>query len=259
MVWKIIKKFNKNSLGYVFALALLFFLFFQTYSEAQMSSGSYKIPIDSLNVGGNQSGSASYDLLDTAGEVGSGDSSSSSYKLNAGFIAAQQVYLAISSPVDVTMSPSISGISGGSGTGSTTWTVTTDNPGGYSMSVHSSTTPTLRSASSSFADYTMASSDPDYNWSVAAADSEFGVSPEGVDIVQFFKDNGSSCNTGSGDTADHCWSPVTVSDLLVSQRTSGNHPSGTATTLKVKAEVGASHIQPGGTYDSTITATVIAL
>jgi hypothetical protein len=253
------KKINKNSICTTFLLGLLFFLFYQGYAEAQMSSGAYKIPVDSINVGGNQSGSGLYNLLDSAGEVGTGESGSSTYKLNAGFIGAQQVYLAISAPTDVAMTPSISGVSGGTGTGSIAWTVTTDNFGGYSMFVHSSTTPTLRSVSSDFTDYTPAGSDPDYNWNVASTDSEFGVTAEGLDIDQFFKDNGSACNTGSSDTADKCWYPVTTSDLLVSKRTSGNHPSGTATTLKIQAEVGSSHIQPNGTYNSTITATVIAL
>ncbi len=110
----------------------------------------------------------------------------------------------------------------------------------------------MRSGSSSFADYTPAGSDPDYNWGVASADSEFGVTPEGVDIAQLFKDNGSICNAGSSDTADKCWYPVTTSDLLVSLRTTGNHPSGTATTVKIQAEVGSSHIQPGGTYITSI-------
>lgn len=242
--------------------ALLFFLLsagFVSHSWAQMSGTNYKIPVDSINIGGQQGSSASYDLLDTTGEVGTGDSASSSYGINAGFIAAQAVYLAISTASDVTMSPAIAGISGGTGSGSTVWTVTTDNAAGYTLSIRADTTPALRSATSSFADYTPTGVNPDYNWGIAVADSEYGFTPEGTDIIQRYKDNGSSCNVGSGDTADRCWDALTTSDQPVAQRTSGNHPSGTTTAVKMQAEAGSNRIQPSGTYTATITVTVLPL
>jgi hypothetical protein len=224
-----------------------------------MTGTNYKILIDSINVGGQQGSSGAYGLFDTTGEIGSGDSASSSYGLSAGFIGAQQIYLAINMASDVTMSPAIAGVSGGSGTGSTSWTVTTDNPGGYSLSVRADTNPALRSVTSSFADYTPAGSDPDYNWSVAANDSEYGFTPEGVDIIQRYKDNGSACNTGAGTTADRCWDKFTTSDQEIARRTSGNHPNGTSTTVKMQAEVGNNHIQPNGTYTANITVTALPL
>ncbi len=227
-------------------------------SLAQMSGTLYKIPIDSVNVGGGEGESTAYKLFGTTGEVATGESSSGSYGLNAGFIGAQLVYLAINTASDVSMSPAIAGVSGGTGLGSTTWTVTTDNPAGYDLNIKADTTPALRSGSSEFADYTPAGANPDYNWSVAAADSEFGFTPEGVDVVQRFLDNGSNtCNTGSSNTADRCWDKFTTSDLLIARRITGNHPSGTTTTVKMQAEVGSSHIQPNGTYNATITVTAL--
>ncbi len=254
---------NKISKGKLFKLVALVFLLifplFATDSQAQMSGTLYKIPLDSINVGGADGSSTSYDLFDTVGEIASGDSNSSSYGLNAGFIGAQLTYLAISSGSDVSMSPAIAGVSGGSGNGSTSWTVTTDNPAGYSLSVKASTNPALQSLGGTFADYTTAGADPDFSWSVAAADSEYGFTPEGVDIIQKYKDNGSACNTGSSDTVDKCWDKLTTTDKQIASRANGNHPSGTLTTLKMQAEVGSSHIQPNGTYDATITVTAIAL
>lgn len=249
----------KNSACITLSFALLFFLVGQGNVLAQMNSSSYRIPSDSINIGGLQSGSTNYKEIDTIGELGSGDSSSTNYKLSAGFLASQSVYLSITAGADISMSPSIGGITGGSGTGSTSWTVTTDNLAGYTLSVRSGTNPALQSSPFSFANYTPASSDPDYNWSVAAADSEFGFTPEGTDVFSRFKDNGSSCNTGSSDTADRCWDSLTTSDKIIAQRTSGNHPSGVTTTMKVKAEVGTSHIQPNGTYTTTIEVTALPL
>lgn len=257
---------KKISVGKALQLALLIFLLgfsfaaITTNSSAQMTGTAYKIPLDSINVGGQDGSSTSYGLFDTVGEIATGDSSSTTYGLNAGFIGAQLTYLAISNGSDVTMSPAIAGVSGGAGTGSTVWTVTTDNPAGYSLLIRADTNPALRSISSDFADYTTAGAAPDYNWTVAAADSEYGFTPEGADIIQRYLDNGSSCDSiGGSDTADKCWDKLTTSDQQIATSATGNHPSGTTTTVKMQAEVGSSHIQPNGTYEANITVTAVAL
>jgi hypothetical protein len=252
----------RNSACIAGSVALLFFLlanFLPADVLAQMSSGTYKIPSDSINVGGLQSTGTLYNELDTIGEVGSGDSNSTTYRMSAGFLSTLNVYLSISAASDIAMTPSLSGLTGGTGNGSTTWTVTTDNAAGYTLSIKADTTPALKSGSNSFANYTTVGADPDYTWAMATADSEFGFSPEGTDLFSRFKDNGSACNTGALDTTDKCWDSVTTSDKTIAQRTSSNHPSGTSMTVKVRAESGTSHIQPVGTYTSTITATLLPL
>ncbi len=248
---------NRFSLAVV--IALLLFLVSGHTGMAQMSSGSYKIPVDSVDVGGGLSNSASYQAVDSIGEVGTGDAASSSYKINSGFLAVQNVYLSITQASDVALSPSISGVSGGSGTGSTSWTVITDNPAGYTLNVRATTSPALKSGTSSFADYTPAGSDPDYTWTVNSSDSEFGFTPEGPDIIQKFRDNGSSCNAGVLDSVDQCWGALSTSDQPIAQRTSGNHPTGTTTTVKMKAESGNNHLQPGGSYTTTVIVTALPL
>lgn len=253
---KLRQKFNWCK---IIVFALLFFLAFNNQSLAQMSSGNYKIPTDSINVGGQTSSSSIYKELDTIGEVGSGMSASTTYNLNAGFLAAQSVYLSITTAGDVSMTPSISGISGGTGTGSVSWTVTTDNLAGYSLTARTITNPALRSATGNFADYTPAGANPDYNWSINAADSEFGFTPEGADINQRYKNSGSACNTGSSDAADRCWDALDTVGKVIAGRTTGNHPNGTTTTMKVQAESGTSHIQPNGNYTATVEVTVLPL
>jgi hypothetical protein len=155
-------------------------------------------------------------------------------------------------------------VSGGIGNGLTIGTTTTDNPAGYSLSIKASTTPALQFGSYSFADYDTGAADattsPTYNWSIANSDSEFGFTPEGNDIVQKFKDNGSNlCNVGSNETADKCWYNLSTSEENIAQSTSPNHPSGTATTIKFRAQSGPNHIQEEGNYTAKISVTAVAL
>ncbi len=226
----------------------------------EMSSGSYKIQSDSINFGGARSASGTYVVEDTFGEVASGDSSSLTYNLYAGYQQMQTSYLAVTAAAaDVAMSPSIPGLTGGTSNGSTSITVLTDNPAGYQMNIKSSSSPALRSVNDSFADYTPAGADPDYSFSVAVSASEFGFSPEGADIVQRFKDNGSSCNVGSGDTASACWAALTTTDQTISQSTTGNHPNGVQTSIRFRAYSGPNHFQLEGAYYATSTITILPL
>jgi len=171
----------------------------------------------------------------------------------------QEVYLAISLVGDVNLSPDIGGITGGFGTGTTTVTVTTDNPAGYSMSIQASTSPALKTGSYSFADYTpYATTVPEYSWSIADVSSELGYTIEGDDAYQFFKDNGSVCNAGSANAPYRCWLNASTTNQTIAYRIS-EAISGSATTLGFKAESGTSHVQESGTYTAKISVTAIAL
>lgn len=223
------------------------------------SSANYRIQADSLNVGGAREFSTNYRSEETIGEIASDESQSASYKIRAGYQQMLETYIAITSPADVTMSPDIPGIGGGSATGSAVWTVTTDNPAGYTAYINASTSPALKSGADSFADYTSAQSGtPDFTWSVASSASEFGFTPEGANLVQKFLDNGSSCGIGSGDTANACWYNLATSTFNIASSSSSNHPGGTATNVKFQAEVGSANVQPDGVYETTITVTATA-
>jgi len=167
--------------------------------------------------------------------------------------------ISITAPADVTMSPSIAGISGGTGDGTATWTVITGNSTGFNMKIKASTSPALQVSGNSFADYTEASAGtPDYTWGIVAADSEFGftVEPETVgDTVAAFRDNGAACNTGALNTADRCWDGLATTDIDMINRTTATDGGGEAEVVKFKAQSGASHFQPEGTYTATITVT----
>jgi len=223
------------------------------------SSGNYRIQSDSIDSGGGLDSSVNYKIDASTGESATGEGVSASYKLKAGYQQMQEIYLSISTPTDATMSPAIGGISGGIGNGSTTWTILTDNPAGYTLSIKASSSPALQSGLNSFSDYTLtASGTPDYNWSILGTSSEFGFTPEGNDTIQKYKDNGSSCNTGSLNTVDKCWNNFSISNETIAQSFVSNHPSGVTTNVKFRAESGTSHLQIKGTYQAIITATVIA-
>ncbi len=225
-----------------------------------MQSTNYRIEQDSVNVGGGFSTSTSYTLESTAGEVSTGYSSSTNYAVHAGYQQSGSAYLALTGAQNVVMSPSLGGVTGGTSNGSTTVTVTTDNGAGYQLTIAASSSPAMRSASSvTIPDYAPAGANPDFTFAVSSSQARFGFSPEGVDIGARFKDNGSACNTGSGDTSLSCWDGLSTSDAIISTRGSSNQPSGTDTTIKFRVGIGSSVIQEEGTYIATTTLTAIAL
>ncbi|MBU1613371.1 hypothetical protein KKC87_02990 [Patescibacteria group bacterium] len=222
-----------------------------------MQSSNYRLQQDSVNFGGARGESASYVLEDTAGEVGTGRGESDSYILNAGYQQADWV-MSISVPVSVGMTPVIPGITGGTATGSAAVVVGTTNQGGYTLYINASGTPAMRKDSNSFANYTVSSTDPDFDWVILNSDSEFGFSPEGPDIIQKYMDDGDACNTGSSDASDKCWDSVDDSVKSISQTSYGNGLIGTTTTIKFRAESGTENMQSSGAYQAVITMTAVA-
>lgn len=225
-----------------------------------MSSDNYRIGSDSINVGGVNQTSTNYKMEDTIGEIATGISTTTSYKLMAGYRQMQEVYLAISLSTSTVNMGSIGGVTGGTVNGAATSTVITDSVSGYTLSVRVSTAPALKSDSYGFTDYTpFVAGTPTYNWGVSSTDAEFGFSPEGSHLVQKFKDDGSStCNAGSSNTVDVCWYNFSTADENIASSYLANHPSGTATAIKFRAQSGALRIQKEGTYTATITVTAIA-
>ncbi len=248
---------KKNGLLMFFIVSSMIPLY-KIFAQA-MQSTTYKIQSDTVNVGGKDiSTSPSYKLGDTAGELGTGDSNSANYNMHAGFWQMQESYIALSTPSDLALTP-IGGILGEASEGTMSWTVTTDNVAGYSMSIQSVTSPALKSGVDSFADYTPVGADPDYNFSINPTTSAFGFSPEGVDVNSRFRDNGLACNVGAGETTAKCWDGLSTTAKDAFQRTSSNQPSGSTATVRFRAESGPSHIQPAGSYAAPITVTAITL
>ncbi|MEK7088886.1 MAG: hypothetical protein AAB913_02020 [Patescibacteria group bacterium] len=255
---KFITQLVKKKGAIIFLLISFFVIPIYAILAETMQSSTYKIMSDTVNIGGQDSSSSNYKLGDTLGETGAGNSNSTNYFLYAGFWQMQESYIAISSPSDLALTP-IGGINGEASEGTMFWQVTTDNSAGYSMSIKVTTAPALTSGSNSFSDYTPAGADPDYNFSIVSTASAFGFSPEGVDTNARFKDNGIICNTGSGEVSAKCWDGLSTSPKTAFQRTTSNQPSGSTATVRFRAESGANHIQPAGSYSAPITVTAITL
>lgn len=229
---------------------------------AVMSSTNYSLQSDSVNFGGSQGNSSIYRVEDTLGEVATGNSGSTSYNIMAGYQQMNATSISMTYQADVAMSPSIGGITGGTSNGTASTTVVTDSAAGYELYIKASSSPAMQgnATTDSIADYVRDTADPDYNFSVAAGNAEFGFSPEGTDVVNEYRDNGSNtCNTGSNETADQCWSGLTTSNELISRRTSNNTPAGTKTTIKFRLTIGASALKLADTYTATTTLTAISL
>jgi hypothetical protein len=227
-------------------------------SAQVMQSGTYKIQTDSINFGGEGSSSPNYNLNDTLGEVATGESNSSNYYMHAGYWQMQGSYISITSPSDLALA-NIGGITGENSEGVLSWQVITDNTAGYTMNIKTNTTPALTSALDSFDDYTPAGADPDYDFSISPTISAFGFSPEGSDTNTRFKDNGASCNIGTGETTGKCWDGLSTSSKDIAGKTTSNHPGGSTVNVRFRAESGSSHIQTSGSYSASIIVTALTL
>lgn len=223
-----------------------------------MQSSNYKIIQDTVSVSGTErSVSSNYKLSDTAGEEAIGVGQSSNYKAHAGYRFLSDFVVSISTPTDVNMG-SLSQSDKGTAGGSISWTVTTDNPSGYSLAVSASTKPALKLGNGFFADYSPGGVTG--IWSVDVADSEFGFSVGAsgeTDIANVFKNNGSSC--GAGSDLGNCYQGFNGTNTIQIVSRDSAALSGNTTTVNLKLEIGHDKIQDIGAYSATITATATAL
>lgn len=161
---------------------------------------------------------------------------------------------------NVNMSPSIAGLTGGAGMGTTTCQVTTSDTAGYTMSLSASTTPALKASSYYFSDYTVTAGNvPDYSWSIGASASEFGYTVEGSQtIVQSkFLDSGAACNTGTLQTPYKCWLNASTTNATIGYYNAGAVVTATTTTIGFRAEVTSGRNQEEGSYTATIGITAV--
>jgi hypothetical protein len=237
--------------------ALLVFLLNVSFAQVR-SSSNYQLQSDSINVGGGYSSSTSYLQESTIGEMGTGESNSTSYSLLAGYQQMQEVYLSLSVTGGVSMSPDLPGLTGGTSNGSTTLTVITDSPSGYQLTIEAENSPAMQSGANSLADYN-AGANPDFSFITGGSDAHFGFSPEGVDIVQAFLDDGGTCNAGALDTALSCWDGLSTTPTVISQSTNSNHPTGATTSVNFRVGVGSSSGVESGMYIATTTVTALTL
>jgi hypothetical protein len=171
--------------------------------------------------------------------------------------------VSITSPADVTMSQVI-GLSADTAVGNAAWTVKTNNYTGYSLNVHASTTPALKSASDEILDYTEATPNTPEFWSVPANNVEFGFSAYGADVATVGGNpwNGASDTDCIGASA-HVPSPTLKymgfkgsTDKLIAYKSSETLTTGVITNICFAVEQDTIYA-PSGVYTATVTATAI--
>ncbi len=224
-----------------------------------MSSTNYTIQSDSVNVGGGNSTSTNYGLESTVGEIATGRASSTNYELRAGYQQMQEVFLSLSAAADVTLLPTLGGLTGGVSSGTTAVVVTTDSPAGYQLMIQASGTPAMRSGASSIANYAPVGVVPDFNFITDPSDVQFGYSPEGSNVVLRFQDAGSVCGVAGSDTAFRCWDGLSTSPVTIAQSNTDNHPLGATTTIQFRVGIGGTIGVAPGTYVATTTLTALPL
>lgn len=234
---------------------------FQVTDAQVMQSGSYRIQSDSINFGGGLGTSTNYRVESTGGEIATGDATSTSYSLKAGYQQMVNNFISMTAPGNVTMSPSIGGVTGGTSNGSTTVTVTTDSSAGYELSISASQSPAMTKGGDSIADY-VPLGDSDLNFFIAPTDSHFGYSAFSTDVVARFRTDGSPsgpCDGSDVPVLQKCWDGLGTTLEPISRASSANTPNGAATTVSFRVGIGSSVGQAPGTYTATTTLTAVSL
>ncbi len=237
-----------------------------------MGSGSYRIQQDSVNFGGTEdSSSAAYKVRDTLGEIATGLSSSASYNLYAGYRQMDEVSISISAPSDCILSPSLGGIAGGTSNCFAVWTITSDNPAGFTASLTASTTGTDgsgyvmkgNSQGDWIGNYTEDTYNiPDYDWGGGSgflSAAEFGytaTTTTATDLAAAFKNSAGACN-GAVMTNDQCWISASSTSRQLINRTS-SAIDGISLSVHFRVQIN-NHAVLQDTYVATTTVTALTL
>lgn len=236
---------------------LIFSLLGVTLAQVR-SSTNYQIQSDSINVGGGYSSSTNYQQESTFGEVATGRSTSSSYSLRAGYQQMQEVFISLAGAEDLVMDTALGGLTGGTSNASGTYTVVTDSPSGYQLTIEAESSPAMQKGVDSIADYDDGGV-ADTAFTVGSTEALFGYTVDGVDTAQYFLDNAGTCGSCSTDSSFACWSGLDTSPHTVAESSAANQPAGATTTLHFRVGIGANAGVIAGEYVATTTITALPL
>jgi hypothetical protein len=169
-------------------------------------------------------------------------------------------------PADVTLSPALGGVTGGTANGSTQFVVVTNNSAGFDMTLKTAANegmlgtalggaipalvPVGEVPKFDFDDSTVAANTAAFAYTIEASTTD--------DLDQKFRDDGNSCGSGSSDTLDSCWLNGSTTDVRVIHRTTPTPSTGAVATLKFRAVLrqNATPAITEDTYTATTTITV---
>ncbi|HDL74815.1 MAG TPA: hypothetical protein ENH06_00295 [bacterium] len=224
----------------LFITTFIFLLFFIAYSSSAyvMSSSSYRVQKDSLNIGGVDQTSTNYKSKDSIGEIATGQSSSANYNLKAGYQAEVPPVL-IFSVADNTATLGLLATSLVS-TDTTTFSASTNAIDGYAVTISGST-------------LTSNSGLADIDALATPTASSAGTEQFGINLVDNASPNiGANSSGGTGQAA----SGYNTADnfKFVSGDTIANSSSFTDTTTFTISYIGnISTSTVAGDYETTLT------
>ena len=159
----------------------------------------------------------------------------------------------------------ISGLTGGTATGTTQFVVRSNNASGYYVEIDyfdNAGAYAMRGdedGGAQIRDYFLGAGTPTFNLTASTA-AQFAYSVHSsttADTAQAFKYTGSTCNSGSTNTAGKCWKSPSTSPIQVVNRTTAA-TNGATTTLYFKVNVpsNANPAPTAQTYTATATLSV---
>jgi hypothetical protein len=168
-------------------------------------------------------------------------------------------------PADVTMGGSIDGLSGGTATGTTQFVVRSNNASGYYVEIDyfdNAGDHAMRGdedGGAQIRDYFLGAGTATFNMTASTA-AQFAYSVHSTtttDTAQAFKYSGSTCNSGSTNTAGKCWKSPSTSPVQIINRANAASTGATSTLyFKVHVPSGANPIPTAQTYTATATLSV---
>jgi hypothetical protein len=164
--------------------------------------------------------------------------------------------ITISTGADITMAPNIS-LTAATSTGSTSWTVVTNDPDGYTLDLRATGTPAMQSAggANTIDDYTESASGTPDLWDAGANTAEFGFTAYGVDVADGTYGTQSACDSGDLDDGVSLYDGFQTWDQTVASRNATTSQSGETTTLCVAVEQTGTYSIPSDVYTAEIIAT----
>jgi hypothetical protein len=171
-------------------------------------------------------------------------------------------------PSNVTMNGSISGVTGGTATGTTQFVVLSNNASGYSVTIDFMDNAGLyamlgdEDGGDEIRDYAAGSGTPTLHMTASTA-AQFAYSIHSSstgDTALAFRNNGTNCGAGGGSTYGRCWKmPSNGAPVEVIDRTSAATAGATSTLVfKVRVPSGAVPTPTAQTYTATATLSVVA-
>jgi hypothetical protein len=255
MLWSFVQYASPRAL----LLTVLCVMLLQSTTAQVRTSPSYQLQSDSVNVGGGFSASASYESESTMGEIATGRSTSTVFGMLAGFQQMQASFISMSVPDNVSLTPELPGITGGTSTGSTTVTVISDSPGGYQLSIVASQAPAMQTGFATIPDYVPVGSVPDFTFIVPDMGAALGFSPAGVDRALRYRSSLGVCGEGADDIAERCWDGLSTTPRVIATGAGGNQPNGATTTIYFQVGIGSGAVVVPGSYVATTTLSALSL